>query len=668
MTKKYNEDSIQSLGILGGVRAKPASIGLEGHSHTFLEILGNAIDERRAGHGDVIEVTKNKDLSVTVRDYGRGVPMDKNSEGEYSYKKVFDELWAGGKYKNNDDDGGNYEYSLGTNGVGATGTNYTSDFMQVFSFGNKKIHSIRYDKGIESKEGLVVCDNISAEPIGTEITWLPSAEVFRGEGEISNKFIIDTLKDQAIVNGGLKFIFTNEEDVEEDLKTGEMIPYQMEFYYPNGVFDYIGELSNAEHQLTETKLLSTEQKGKDNEKDTDYRIKVDIYFNFNRETSFNRYYHNSSWLEDGGTPEDFVKNSFTFVIDKFLKDQNLYNKGEKKVSFEDISDSLIVVTSSYSTISIFTGQSKKKVDSPFMKQAVTKWLREQLEIYLVENPNDAKLILSQVLINKRSRERAEKTRLDVKKKLQGTVNNLTARVDGFVNCKSKDNTKTELYLVEGKSALGSTQQGRDKDIQAIYALRGKILNCLKADYDKIFKNEIIIDLIKLLGCGIEVKNKHSKDLNTFDIEKLRWSKIIITTDADVDGFHIRTLLLTMIYRLMPSLIEKGYVYIAESPLYQIASKDGKSIFTYSDKEKDEIVDKLGSKVDGIKRSKGLGENSAKMMWDTTMNPKTRRLIQVKPTDAQKTLETFELFLGDNLAGRKEYIEENLHEWIVESLD
>lgn len=653
MTKNYNEDSIQSLGILGGVRAKPASIGLENNNHTFLEILGNAIDEARAGHGSVIEVTKHSDLSVTVRDYGRGVPMGKNKDGEYSYKKVFDELWAGGKYKNNDDDGGDYEYSLGTNGVGATGTNYTSDFMDVASFDGSKVLSVKYIKGVEVI-GLTEAD--SNEARGTSITWLPSTEVFRGKGEIDDDFIIATLKDQAIVNGGLKFIFTN--------KDGEV----NEYYYENGIIDYIKSLSSKNHMITDVIALSAERKGKDNESDKDYKIKADVYFSFNRETSFNRYYHNTSWLENGGTPEDFIKGSFAFVIDKALREQGMYNKNEKKVTFEDIADSLIVVSSTASTISLFTDQTKKKIGSDFMKAEITKWLREQIEIYLIENPIEAKLILAQVLVNKRSREKAEETRLNVKKKLGGTVNNLTAPMDGFVNCKSKDKTKKELYIVEGKSALGSTVMGRDEQIQAIYAIRGKTLNCLKADYNKIFSNEIIVDLIKLFGCGIEVKSKHAKDLHNFDIDKLNWDKIIFTTDADVDGYHIRCLLLTVIYRLMPSLIHEGKIFIAESPLYEITTKDDKTFFAYTDSDKDTIVAKLGSKLESIQRSKGLGENTAEMMWETTMNPETRRLIKVTPESEEEMLKYFEMFLGDDLASRKEYIEENLNEYIEYAID
>lgn len=651
----YNNDSIRSLGILGGVREKPASVGIESNNHTFLEILANSIDEARSGFGDEIIVTKHKNGEVSIRDFGRGVPMGKNKDGEYAYKKVFDELWSGGKYDNNDDNvTSGYKYSLGTNGVGATATNYVSDRFFAMSYNGTHVQYIEYKKGIEQHELKKESSNGAR---GTLIGWIPSQECFRGKGEIEDEFIETTLQDQSVVNNGLKFIFINEKNNEEKI-----------YYYENGIIDFIKEISPTETTLINPVGFTTEQIGRDNNFDKDYKIKAEIYFSFSRDFGYSRFYHSTSWLENGGTPEDFVKNSFTFAIDKYIKDNNLYSKSEKKISFEDISDSLIVVTSTYSTISLFTDQTKKKIGSDFMKTYITKWLREQLEVYFVENPKEAKLIATQVLVNKRSREKAEKTRLDVKKKLSGTVNNITAKVEGFVNCKSKDRTKTELFIVEGKSALGSTVQGRDSETQAIYAIRGKILNCLKADYDRIFKNDIIVDLIKILGCGIEAKNKHTKDLNTFNMINLKWSKIIITTDADVDGYHIRCLVLAVIHRLMPSLIKEGKVFIVESPLFEIIDKDDVSHFAFTDAEKDKIVKKLGKKVALIQRSKGLGENTAEMMWETTMNPENRKLIQVVEDDnLERMIKNFEMFLGDDLEGRKEYIENNLNEYIDEVL-
>ena len=313
----------------------------------------------------------------------------------------------------------------------------------------------------------------------------------------------------------------------------------------------------------------------------------------------------------------------------------------------------MLVGNSLSTMTSYENQTKKAITNKFIQDAMTEFLREQLNIYFIENKMDAEKLCGQVLVNKRSRESAEKTRINVKKKLGGSLD-ITNRVKKFVDCRSKDVDRREVYIVEGDSALGACKLGRDGEFQAIMPIRGKILNCLKAEYDKIFKSDVIVDLMKVLGCGVEISSKHNKDLNSFDINNLRWNKIIICTDADVDGFQIRTLVLTMIYRLTPSLINEGYVYIAESPLYEITYKD-KSYFAFDETEKAEILNKLEGKKYTIQRSKGLGENQPDMMWETTMNPETRRLIKVMPDDVVKTQEMFDLLLGDNLAGRKEYI-------------
>lgn len=649
----YGNDSIKSLGILGGVRAKPASVGIESHNHTFIEILANAIDEASAGYGHEIIVTKNADGSITVRDFGRGVPMDKNKNGEYAYKKIFDEFFAGGKYDNNESDDGNYKYSLGTNGLGAVACNYTSDFFKATAwYGDGKSYTVTYEKGVETSNGLII--NKDDSPRGTEILWKPSAEVFRGKGEVDDEFIENTLADQAVVNGGLKFVFTNK-------KTDTT----KEFYYENGVVDYIKSLSNEEQMLTDVISLTTEQSGRDNEDDKEYRIKANIYFSFNRETSFARYYHNSSWLENGGTPEDFIKNSFVFVIDKFLKDKNMYKKGEKKISFDDINDSLVIVTSTYSTISLFTDQTKKKIGSDFMKKAITDWLREQITVYFVENPLEADLVLKQVLVNKHSRERAERTRLDVKRKLEKSNNNFE-KIDKLIECRSKDPKEREIYIAEGDSAKDSLLQGRDKIFQSIYPIRGKILSCLKATPQQIFNNEVVTNIYKILGCGVELKDKNNKSLSNFSLDNLQYNKIIIAADQDDDGHAIASLLLTMFYVLSPTLLKGGYIYRAESPLFEIYDiKNDKLYYAYSDKERDNIIKENKLTNYDVSRNKGLGELQPETVEETLMKPETRKLVKYTIEDIDEVVKYLELFMGQNVEPRRDFIEKHFDEYEFE---
>lgn len=660
MPKKieYSNESITKLKDEERVRLRPAVIfgsdGLEGCQHSFFEILSNSIDEAREGYGELIEITRFLDNSIEVRDHGRGVPLDYNeSEKCYNWELVYCELYAGGKYDNNK--GGTYEYSLGLNGLGACATQYSSEYMDVEVIRDKTKYTLHFEKG--KNIGGLTKEPVRSVKTGTVQKWRPDTEVFT-DINIPLEFYQDVLNKQAMVNAGLKFVLYNE--------TPEGMQ-MFEYYYENGIVDYVSE-AVGEDGLTTVETWECERTGRDREDKDDYKMKMQIAFCFSNKVNFLEYYHNSSFLEHGGSPDKAVKNAFVYAIDQYMKTNSKYNKNESKITFADVADCLALVINSFSTQTSYENQTKKAINNKFIQDAMTEFLRHQLEVYFIENKADAEKISNQVLVNKRSRENAEKARIDIKKKLTGTMD-VTNRVEKFVDCRSKDVTKREVYIVEGDSALGSCKLARDASFQAIMPIRGKILNCLKADYPKIFKSDIIIDLLKVLGCGVEIKSAHNKNLDSFNLDNLRWDKVIICTDADVDGFQIRTLLLTMIYRLVPTLIEVGKVYIAESPLYEIAitkgKRKGEKHFAYTDGEKEEILSKLNAegfskdKDDyDIKRSKGLGENQPDMMSLTTMHPATRRLIRVTPESAERTAMMFDILLGDNLSSRKEYIANN----------
>ncbi|WZL72333.1 toprim domain-containing protein [Clostridiaceae bacterium 35-E11] len=656
MTKKHNygNDSLSTLEEKDKVRLRPGVIfgsdGIEGCQHTVMEIIGNSRDEAAEKFGDIIEVTRYKDQSIEVKDRGRGIPIEWNpKEQKYNWEIVFCILYGGGKYDNNS--GNNYQFSIGLNGLGTAATQFASEYMEVTVFRDRYRYELYFQKGdnvTDSKEGYIKSKYDYAHT-GTRIKWKPDLEVFN-DIDIPLSFFQNTLKRQAIVNKGITFRLYDEE-------SGETFTY----LYENGIQDYVKELSE-ETGFTELQYFELETKGKDREDKPEYKVKIEIAFCFNNEVNLLEYYHNSSYLEHGGSPDKSVKNAFTYALDKKLNKEGKYNKGEKKINFQDIEDSLILVANTYSTITSYENQTKKAITNVFIKDAMTEFLKEKLEIYFIENKLETEKILDQILVNKRSREKAEKTRIDVRKKLSKKIDNISNRVKKFVDCRSKDKTKRELFIVEGDSALGSTKMGRDSEFQAIIPVRGKILNCLKSDYEKIFKNDIIMDLLRVIGCGVEVKSKHLKELTDFDIGNMHWNKLIICTDADVDGYQIRCLIITMLYVLTPTLIEQGYVYIAESPLYEITDDKGKSYFAYTEGEKKQILKKVKGKY-RIQRSKGLGENEADMMWETTMCPETRRLVQVTPGDAKATQQAFELFLGDNLSGRKQFIEEHGHKYL-----
>ncbi len=638
--KTYGNQSISALKGADRVRLRPGVIfgsdGLEGCEHSVFEILANSIDEAKEGYGNVIEVTLHTDYSITIQDYGRGIPLDFNEvEQRYNWELVFCELYAGGKYNNNE--GENYEFSLGLNGLGSCATQYSSAFMDVEVKRDGFIYELHFEKG-ENIGGLRKT-KADFKKTGTRIHWKPDQEVFT-EVDIPATYFHDVLKRQAVINKGLKFQFKNElEGVTHN------------YYYEEGIVGYVKEI--AEHKnFTEIIVVEQETKGQDSPDRPEYKLKFQIAFCFCNEFNALEYYHNSSYLEYGGSPDKAIKNALVYAVDQYLKNEGIYNKDEKKITFVDIQDSLILVSNSFSTVTSYENQTKKSITNKFIQEAIQEYLKEYLFVYFIENKEEASKIAKQVLVNKRSREKAERTRINVKKQLSGSID-IGNRIKKFVDCRTKKVEERELYIVEGDSALGSCKLGRNAEFQGIMPVRGKILNCLKADYDKIFKSDIIVDLLKVLGCGIEITSKHNKDLHTFDMANLRWNKIIICTDADVDGYQIRTLILTMLYSLAPTLIKEGKVFIAETPLYEINTKD-KTYFAYSEYEKGQILKSLKVKYT-LQRSKGLGENDPDMMWETTMCPETRRLIQVVPEDMEATKIIFDRLLGDDLAGRKEYI-------------
>ena len=654
----YDNESISSLKGADRVRKRPGVIfgsdGLEGCEHAVFEILSNAIDEARGGHGKLITVTRFADRSIQVEDQGRGCPVDWNEkEGRYNWELVFCELYAGGKYDNENSE--NYEFSLGLNGLGSCATQYASRYMDVTVWRDGKEYRLHFERGVIVGKLEVSDQTGNKKRTGTTIRWLPDLDVFT-DIDIPADYYRDVMKRQAVVNAGVTFRLKNETSAGK-FETEE-------FVYEHGIEDYIRELAGLD-ALTEPVFWEAERKGRDRADKPEYKVKLSVALCFSNKTALCEYYHNSSFLEHGGSPEKATRSAMVSAIDKYLRDNNKYVKGEAKITFPDVQDCLILVSSSFSTQTSYENQTKKAITNKFIQEAMTEFLRSRLEIYFIENRDAAEKIAAQVLINKRSRETAERTRINQKKKLTEKID-IANRVQKFVDCRTKDVERREIYIVEGDSALGACKQSRDAEFQGLMPVRGKILNCLKADYPRIFKSDVITDLMKVLGCGVEVSGKAVKELNQFDLNNLRWSKVVICTDGDVDGFQIRTLILTMLYRLCPTLIREGYVYIAETPLFEITCKEKsgeKTWFAYSEKEKADILKKLEGKKVNVQRSKGLGENDPEMMWMTTMSPETRRLIRVLPEDAEETARVFDLLLGDNLAGRKDYIAENGYKYL-----
>lgn len=646
---EYGNDSISSLKGADRVRKRPSVIfgsdSIEGCEHAMFEILSNSIDEAREGYGSKITVTRYADGAIEIADMGRGCPVEYNEkEGRYNWELAFCEMYAGGKYNNDTNE--SYEFSLGLNGLGLCATQYASEYMDVEVKRDGFVYTLRFEKG-ENIGGLQK-EPYSGRQTGTKIKWKPDLEVFT-DIDIPREYYIETIKRQAIVNAGITFVF-------DDRAEGD----RQEFCYQQGIADHVREVV-GEEGMTGVQVWQCERRGRDREDMADYNVKINAAVAFSNKITLTEYYHNSSWLEHGGAPEKAVQSAFVSMIDQRLKSTGKYNKTESSIKFQDVADCLVIVISSFSNKTSYENQTKKSITNKFIREAMTDFFKHQLEIWFLENPTEADKICAQCLINKQSREHADKQRLQIKKTLTSNMD-MTTRVNKFIDCRSKDVSERELYIVEGDSAAGSCKNARDPNFQGIMPVRGKILNCLKADYSRIFKSDIITDLIKVLGCGVDVQGRATKNMSTFDINQLRWNKVIICTDADVDGFQIRTLILTMLYRLTPKLIEEGKVFIAESPLFEIITND-ETYFAYNEQEKTEIMEKIKGKKCKLNRSKGLGENNADMMRFTTMAPESRRLIKVVPADVQRTVEMFDVLLGDNLQGRKDYIAEHGSEFI-----
>lgn len=632
--QEYGNESIRRLSDREAVRTRVStyagSADREGAFTTVKEIISNSIDEFKEGYGNEIYVKYNQDNSITVKDKGRGIPMDWNEgEQEYNYNLLLFTLNAGGKYGNE-----NYEYSIGLNGIGAGLATMSSEYAYISSIRDGYVYDINSLKGsVEGK--LSKKRNTNNLPTGTSVTWKPDVEVF-DEIDFPEKWFLEYIKRQAIVNKGLKIVFENKEEK------------SFIEHYEEGIADYLKEI-NDEKGFTQVRYFETDDMwGRDRKDREDYKTKYEVAYVFNNENSTMESYHNSSYLSEGGSPHDAIKSAFVYEIDKRIKLLNKYNKSESKVSFDDIKESLIIITNTYSTETAYKNQTKLAISNKFVKDTLNNLLRERLHVYFVENPDEAEKIVDQVLVNKRSREKAEKTRLDVKKKLGGKINTMATKVEGFYNCKEKDPKKRSLAICEGKSALASILSGRPDNV-AIMPIRGKILNCYKHSEDRIFSSDVVTNLLKVIGCGVEVGKKGSKT-HTFDMDSMNVDKILIYVDFDEDGVgSILPLLLTMFEKLTPTLLKEGKIYLGKTPKYEV-KMGSEDFYIFDDRELKKFREANKDAKFTLHYIKGLAELSSEAMT-MCLDESYGNIIQITAEESE-SLEILQVYMGKDNEDRK----------------
>ncbi len=637
MSTEYGADQIQILEGLEAVRKRPGmyigSTSSRGLHHLVYEIVDNAVDEALGGYCDTIFVSINKDNSITVIDNGRGIPVGINHKaGLPAVEVVFTVLHAGGKFG-----GGGYKVSGGLHGVGASVVNALSVWLEVEIYNEGKIYKQRYERG-KSAYQLKVVGECEADKTGTKVTFLPDAEIFE-ETEFDYNILKQRFREMAFLTKNLKIVLADERPEERIEKT---------FHYEGGIKEFVQYLNKSKTPLYEQIIYCEGQKD---------GVAVEVAMQHNDSYTDNTYgFVNNITTPEGGAHVVGFRNALTKTFNEYARKNKLLKDSEPNLSGEDIREGLTAIISVKIQDPQFEGQTKQKLGNSEARGAVDSVLSTQLEIFLEQNPQVAKVVIEKSVLAQRAREAARKARDLTRRKSALEGMSLPGKL---ADCSEKDASKCEIYIVEGDSAGGSAKTARDRATQAILPLRGKILNVEKARLDKIYANAEIKAMITAFGTGIH---------EDFDISKLRYHKIIIMTDADVDGAHISTLLLTFLYRFMPELIKQGYVYLAQPPLYKL-EKNKKVWYAYSDEELNKILQEVGRDGNNkIQRYKGLGEMDAEQLWETTMDPEHRVLLRVT-MDEESSSEldlTFTTLMGDKVEPRREFIEENAK--YVQNLD